>query len=72
MSEALPVLIAGVSGAEEESRAFFATLVAQFIQILRAVLTYVMEYMKRFWEWAGQHPLAATLFIANMAIWIAG
>lgn len=72
MAALLPILATGASGAEEEARAFAATLVAQLAQILRAILTYIMEYFRRFLEWAGEHPLATMLFIANTAIWIAG
>jgi len=70
MSEELPALATGVSGAEEEARSVAGTLVAQIITLVRNIINYVLEYIRKFYEWAGQHPLGAILFITNMAIWV--
>jgi len=70
MSQALPVLTTGVMGAEEEARSVIGTVLAQAITLVRNVVSYVLEYVRKFLAWVGEHPLAATLLIANMAIWI--
>ena len=65
-----PLLVTGVSGAEEEARSAIATVLAQVITFVRQIFAYIMEYMKRFLEWSGEHPLASTLLLANIMIWI--
>jgi len=60
----------GTMGAEEEARSAIGTVLAQIITLIRGIVNYVMEYMRRFLQWAGEHPLGAILFITNMAIWI--
>jgi len=60
----------GTMGAEEEARSVIGTIIAQILTIARTILTYVLEYIRRFYEWAGEHPLAALLFIVDVAIWI--
>ena len=66
----MPLLSTGVSGAEEEARSTIATVLAQIITIVRQIIAYVMEYMRKFLEWSGEHPLASTLLLANMVIWM--
>jgi len=70
MSQVMPLLSTGVSGAEEEARSTIATVIAQVITIVRQIIAYVMEYMRKFLEWSGEHPLASTLLLANMVIWM--
>ena len=70
MSQAMPLLATGVMGAEEEARSVIGTVLAQAITLIRNVVSYIMEYVRRFLSWVGEHPLAATLLIANMAIWV--
>ena len=70
MSLAAPILVTGTMGAEEEARSIMGTVLAQAITLVRNIVSYVMEYIRRFYEWAGEHPLAATLLIVNMAIWM--
>ena len=70
MSQALPLLTAGTMGAEEEARSIIGTVLAQAITLIRNIVSYVMEYVRRFLAWVGEHPLASTLMVVNMAIWI--
>ena len=60
----------GVSGAEEEARSAVATYIAQVITFLRQVFAYLMEYMRKTLEWAGEHPLASVLLLTNIMVWI--
>jgi len=71
MSAAVP-LIAGIGamGAEEEARSAIATFIAQMITLVRTIITYLMEYVRRIIEWAGEHPLATVLLTTNFIIWI--
>jgi len=68
MSYALQVT--GVSGAEEEARSTIATVLAQTITLIRQIIAYIMEYMRKFLEWSGDHPLASTLLLANIMVWV--
>ena len=70
MSEALPVLQTGVSGAEEEARATVATLIAQILTLVRAIISYIMEVIRRMMQWVGEHPLATILMVGNICIWV--
>jgi hypothetical protein len=70
MSAAMPILVTGTMGAEEEARSAIGTLLAQILTIVRTIVAYAMEIMRRFVSWAGEHPLAATLAVVNFAIWI--
>jgi len=70
MSEALATLATGVSGAEEEASSAFGTTIAQILTLIRNIINYVLEYMRKFIAWAGEHPLATILFITNFTIWV--
>ena len=47
-----------------------ASVLGSVVEIVRTVIAYALEYVKRFIEWSGQHPLATILLVVNMAIWI--
>jgi len=66
----MPILITGVGGAEEEARSVLGTVLAQILTIVRQIVAYVMEWVSRFIKWAGDHPLASILTIANICIWV--
>lgn len=66
----IPALATGVSGAEEEARSIIGTVLAQIITLVRNVINFILEYLRRFLTWAGEHPLATTLFIVNFAVWV--
>jgi len=61
---------AGASVAVEEGRSLLATVVGQIIAIVRTIISYLMDAINRFIGWAGQHPLASILTVANIAIWV--
>ncbi len=66
----LPVAHMGMMGAEEEARSALGTIFAQILTIVRTVIAYAVEVMRRFAAWAGEHPLAAILFTTNIIIWV--
>jgi len=65
-----PELVTGTMGAEEEARSLLGTIVAQIITLVRNIVSYVMEMVRRFIQWSGEHPLATILTIANISIWV--
>jgi len=70
MSEALPVLATGVSGAEEEATSVIGTVIAQIITLIRNIINYLLEYVRKIVAWAGEHPLAFNLMFVNFIIWV--
>ena len=70
VAEMLPVAHMGTMGAEEEARSTLGTIFAQILTIVRTILAYAVEVMRRFAAWAGEHPLAAILFTTNVIIWV--
>jgi len=54
----------------EEARSLLASLVTQIINAVRTAIAYALEVMRRFIQWCGEHPLAAMLTVANIAIWV--
>lgn len=66
----VPALSTTATGAEGESFSVEATALAQFMTLIRNIVNYVLEYMRQFIIWAGEHPLATTLLVTNFAIWI--
>ena len=70
MSATLPALITGAMGAEEEASSAIGTFIAQIITLIRNIINYVLEYVRKFITWAGEHPLATTLFTVNFIIWV--
>jgi len=70
MMSVTPLLSAGVMGAEEEARSVLGTVIAQILTIVRQIIAYLMDAINRFVGWAGEHPLATLLTIANICIWV--
>jgi len=54
----------------EEARSALASLLTQIINLVRNIVAYVMEMVRRFMQWAGEHPLACVLTVANVCIWV--
>lgn len=54
----------------EEARSVLASVLTQMINTVRTILAYVMEIFSRFVKYAGEHPLAMVLTVANVCIWI--
>jgi hypothetical protein len=57
--------------AEEESRSVLASLITQVIGILRQVVDAVLRVARSILAYASENPLAFTLLITNVMIWIA-
>ena len=54
----------------DEARSVVASAITQIINFIRTLVAYVMEYMKKFYTYMAEHPLAMTLFIANVMVWV--
>lgn len=54
----------------EEARSIVGSLIAHIINTVRTLIAYAMEVVRRFMQWAGEHPLASVLMIANVVIWV--
>jgi hypothetical protein len=57
--------------AEEESRSVLASLITQVIGILRQVVDAVLRVARTILAYASENPLAFTLLITNVMIWMA-
>lgn len=55
----------------EEARAVLGSVVTQMIGIVRQIYGYVMSLSIRLIAYAGEHPLAMTLIVANLCVWVA-
>jgi len=69
MSQALP-LLALSDTMTEEARSVVATAIAQIINFIRTMVVYALEVVRRLMTYASENPLAFTLAIANVIIWI--
>ena len=65
---AAPVMLSDTVA--EEARSTVASLITQIINTVRTIIAYVMEIVRRFMQWAGEHPLATVLTVANICIWV--
>lgn len=66
----LPAVHMGAMGAEEEARSTLGTIFAQILTIVRTIVAYAVEVMRRFMVWVGEHPLATILTVSNICIWV--
>jgi len=67
----MPVLVeAEANNVYEEGRSVLASLITQLISIVRTIVNYVLGLVGKFMTWAGEHPLQALLFTANLVIWV--
>jgi len=53
-----------------EARSAIGSVLTQLVAIVRQMLAMALSVMQRFIGWAGEHPLAAVLTVANIAIWV--
>lgn len=67
MSSASLMLVDTVS---DEARSVLASAITQIINFIRTLVAYAMEYMRKFYTYMAEHPLAMTLFIANVIVWV--
>ncbi len=70
MSEEMPIQVTGTMGAEEEATSAVGTTIAQIITLIRNIVNYALEYIRKIITWSGEHPLAATLFTINFILWV--
>jgi hypothetical protein len=56
--------------ATSEARSAIGSVLTQLVAIVRQILQMALNTMQRFIGWAGEHPLAAVLTVANLAIWV--
>jgi hypothetical protein len=67
----MPVLVeAEANNVYEEGRSVLASLITQLISIVRTIVNYVLGLVGKFMTWAGENPLQALLFTANLVIWV--
>jgi hypothetical protein len=58
----------GASGAEEEARSMFATVLAQIATLFRNVVNYMLEYSRHVIVWMARHPFDAIRLGLTVAI----
>jgi hypothetical protein len=56
--------------AYEEGRSVLASFITQLIAIVRQLIKWVTDVAKRIIEWTAEHPLAMTLLVTNICIWV--
>jgi len=56
---------------EEEARSVLGSVVTQLVAIVRQIINYVMSITRQVITYAGEHPLALTLMVCNVMVWIA-
>jgi hypothetical protein len=54
----------------EEARSVLGSFITQLIAIVRQLIKWVTDVAKRIIEWTAEHPLAMTLLVANICIWV--
>jgi len=54
----------------EEARSVLGSFITQLIGIVRQLVHWVTSVVSQVVKWAGEHPLAITLLIANFCIWV--
>jgi hypothetical protein len=54
----------------EEARSVLGSFITQLIAIVRQLIKWVTDVAKRLIEWTAKHPLAMTLLVANICIWV--
>jgi hypothetical protein len=54
----------------EEGRSALGSLITQLLSIVRTIITYAIRIARQVITYAGEHPLAMTLLVCNVMIWI--
>jgi|GEM_PF-4764809 hypothetical protein len=60
--------VTGATGAEEESRSVFATILAQIVTLFRNIVNYMLEYSRHIIVWMAKHPFDAIRLGLTIAI----
>jgi hypothetical protein len=56
--------------AYEEARSVLGSTITQLIAVVRQLIRWVTTTVSQIVKWAGEHPLAMVLLIANVCIWV--
>jgi hypothetical protein len=56
--------------AYEEARSVLGSTITQLIAVVRQLIRWVTTTVSQIIKWAGEHPLAMVLLIANVCIWV--
>jgi len=56
--------------AYEEARSVLGSLVTQLIAIVRQIMAFTLNMSRQLITYASEHPLALTLMVANVCIWM--
>ena len=54
----------------EEARSVLGSLITRLIAIVQQLIRWVTSVVSQIVNWAGEHPLAMTLLVANFCIWV--
>jgi hypothetical protein len=54
----------------EEGRSILGSLITRLLAVVHMLIDHVVKVGKQFISWAGEHPLALTLAVANIVIWV--
>ncbi len=65
MAEVLPLLMGGSEGSN-----VIGSIVDSIMNIIRTVVSYMLQLSNRIIAWAGRHPLSSLLFFTNFIIWV--
>jgi hypothetical protein len=54
----------------DESRSAIGSLITQLIALVRQIIDHVIGVARQVITYAGEHPLAMTLLVSNVMIWV--
>lgn len=64
----MAMAVAGV--AMEEAQSPIATVLGQILSAIKEVILWALKQVGNLIQWTGEHPLAATLMVTNIVIWM--
>jgi len=70
MAEEAVAMGAVAEPAMEETKSLLATIFGQLLTIVRQIIDAVLKVTRQVINFASQHPLALTLLVANIMIWV--
>ena len=69
MAEAAAVAAVAQTSADE-ARSVLASLVTQLLALVREIVDHAIKMAKQIIKYLSEHPLAMTLLVCNIMIWI--
>ncbi|MBS7270394.1 MAG: hypothetical protein KIH10_16355 [Candidatus Freyarchaeota archaeon] len=54
----------------EEGRSIIGSLITRLIALVHRILDEVLKVSRQFITYASEHPLAMTLLVANIMVWV--